>query len=44
MVLAFAASALSNVLRKSSKMGAIMQKLSGAVLFGLGLKIALEKR
>ena len=44
MVLAFMASSLSDVLRKNKKISMIMQKLSGAVFVGLGLKIALEKR
>jgi len=44
MVLAFAASALSNALRKNPKIGSIMQRLCGVVFVGLGLKIALERR
>jgi threonine/homoserine/homoserine lactone efflux protein len=44
MVLAYAASALSDALRKSPKIIAIMRKLCGTVFVGLGLKIALEKR
>jgi threonine/homoserine/homoserine lactone efflux protein len=44
MVLAFTASSLSDVLRKNRKISIVMQKLSGAVFLGLGLKIALEKR
>jgi threonine/homoserine/homoserine lactone efflux protein len=44
MVLVLAASALSDVLRRSHKISAIMQKLCGAVFVGLGLRIALEKR
>jgi RhtB (resistance to homoserine/threonine) family protein len=44
MALAFAASALSGVLRKNPKISAIMQKLCGTMFIGLGLKIALEKR
>jgi threonine/homoserine/homoserine lactone efflux protein len=44
MVLAFSASTLSDAIRKSPKISAIMQKLCGAVFVGLGLKIALEKR
>ena len=44
MVLALAASALSDALRKSPKISVIMRRLSGTVFIGLGLKIALEKR
>ena len=44
MVLAFAASALTNMLRKSPLIGSIMQKLCGTVFIGLGMKIALDKR
>jgi threonine/homoserine/homoserine lactone efflux protein len=44
MILAFAASAISKALRKSTKISTITQKLCGVVFVGLGLKIALEKR
>jgi RhtB (resistance to homoserine/threonine) family protein len=44
MFLALAASALCDVLRKSPKISAIMQKLCGAVFVGLGLRMAMEKR
>jgi threonine/homoserine/homoserine lactone efflux protein len=44
MILAFAASKLSEAFRISPQINAIMQKLCGMVFIGLGLKIALEKR
>ena len=44
LFLAFAASTLSKALRENKTLGRILNKVSGVVFLGLGLKIALEKR
>jgi threonine/homoserine/homoserine lactone efflux protein len=41
---AYSASAVSTRLRNNSKISSIMQKLSGLVFIGLGLKLLTEKR
>ena len=44
LVLAYGASHISRALRNNIKMGRLMQKLSGVVFIGLGLKILFDKR
>jgi threonine/homoserine/homoserine lactone efflux protein len=43
LFLAYAASRMTAVLRDNTRIGSIMQKLSGVVFIGLGLQIALKR-
>jgi RhtB (resistance to homoserine/threonine) family protein len=44
LILAYSAAALSRKLREKPRLGPALQKISGAVFIGLGLKIAFEKK
>lgn len=43
LVLAYSASMISNTLRNNDKVGKIMQKISGLIFIGLGIKILADK-
>ena len=43
LILAYSASTITKALRNNNKFGKIMQKVSGVILIGLGVKILTDK-